>query len=106
MKYRLSSFSVILVFMALSVLGIFSLRMLNIQYEPSKGGTTISISYSWSGASPLLMEQEVTSVLEGLVASLENVSDIKSVSSLGSGYVTFNVDKGADPDIVRFELSS
>lgn len=106
MKLRLPAFSVILSFVVLSFVGLFSLPMLNIQYEPGVAGKSMTVSWLWNGASPRIIEQEVTSVIEGLVASIPNVGDIKSETSAGKGYVSFSLKKQADPEIVRFELST
>lgn len=106
MKRSLPAFSVILSFVVLSIVGILSLPGLNIQYEPSVHEKSMSVSWSWEGASPFIMEREVTSVIEGLVASLDNVQKINSYSGKGRGYVSFELKKHADPEMVRFELSS
>lgn len=106
MKRHLPAFSVILTFVVLSIVGILSIPLLNIQYEPEMHRKSMSVSWKWKGASPALVEQEVTSVMEGLAASISNVGNIRSYSGKGEGYVSFELKKQADPDMVRFELSS
>ena len=42
---RIPSFSVILIMAVLSVIGIASLPMLNVQYKPSESGSSMSVSF-------------------------------------------------------------
>ena len=57
---RISSFSVLLVMAVLSVIGIASLPMLNIQYNPSSSERAISVMFSYPGDSPEIVEAVVT----------------------------------------------
>lgn len=106
MMQRIPSFSVILCFVVLSIVGLFSLPMQKVQYEPTVHSKSMSIGFSWPGVSPLMLEREVTSVIEGLVASLPGVENITSYSGKGGGNVYFDLKKNADPEMVRFELST
>ena len=51
LKVRFSPFSVILVMVALSLVGIASIGRLKVQYKPVSGGRSISVSYRMPGAS-------------------------------------------------------
>ena len=84
-KVRFSPFSVILVMVALSVIGIASFGMLRIQYKPASGGHSISVSYTMAGASSEVIEAEVTSKIEGVLSGLKGCSGISSVSRMESG---------------------
>lgn len=106
MNFRIPAFSVILSFVVLSIVGLFSLPLLNIQYEPGIARKSMTVSWQWTGASPRVIEQEVTSVIEGLVASMPNVENLESETSFGKGHVSFTLKKNADPEVVRFELST
>lgn len=103
---RLPSFSVILVFVVLSIVGAASIPLLEVQYKPTKKSSTLSVSCTWSGASAKLMESEVTSVIEWLAASVSGVGNISSVSKKGSGKVTVEVKDKRRMDVVRFELAT
>lgn len=103
---RLPAFSVILSFVVLSVIGAAFVPLLNIQYDPAVRGERISVYCHWDGASPQLMESEVISVLEGLASSISGVKSTSSVSYKGSGYVTVELKRNADAELVRFELST
>lgn len=105
-KIRFSPFSVILVMVALSVIGIASFRMLRIQYKPVSGGHSISVSYLMNGASSEVVESEATSKIEGVLSSLKGCSGTSSTSRKGSGTVTVSFDKKTDMAAARFDVAS
>lgn len=103
---KLPPFSVILVFVVLTLIGAGTLPLLNIQYTPSERGSAIEIDFAWSGASAKLIESEVTSKLEGLVASVSGIHNISSVSKQGFGTITVQLKNKQDLEVVRFEIAS
>jgi multidrug efflux pump subunit AcrB len=105
-KYRFSSFSVIVVFACLSIVGLSLVPLLRLQLNPSRGASGFSVSYNWPGASAQIIEQEVSSRLEGLFTSVKGVSHISSVSSKGTGRINLGFKKNVSLDAVRFEVAS
>ena len=103
---RLPAFSVILVFVVLIIIGAGVTPLLNVQYTPTQKRSEISIRYSWGNASAKLIEMEVTSKIEGLVSSIQGCSKVESHSAKGSGSVTAQFKKGADMEMIRFELAT
>lgn len=103
---RLPSFSVILVFVVLVVAGAGVIPLISLQYRPTERGKTLSVAYSWSGASARVIEAEVTSKLEGVISTLPGISEISSVTNRGSGSVTATFKPGVDIDEARFEIAS
>ncbi len=91
---------------ALSVIGIASFRMLRIQYKPVSGGHSISVSYRMNGASPEVVEAEVTSRIEGVLSSLDGCSGISSTSRKGAGTVKVSFDRKTDMAAARFDVAS
>lgn len=105
-KYKYSPFSVILIMIAISVIGIALLPMLNLQYKPSSGTHTIDVNYSYPGASAEIIEGEVTSKIEGVLSTIENGINISSVSRKGSGSVIVEFQKNTNMSVARFEVAS
>lgn len=105
-KWRLSAFSVIIVFCMLSIIGACFVPMLNIQLNPSTSLPQTTIDYYWDRASARVIEQQVTSPLEGVLGQIKGVNNISSASYKGSGSITIQFDKNIDPDAVRFEIST
>lgn len=105
-KRRPSSFSILLLTAAVSIIGITSLPGLHIQHDTEESTGSIQVSFSYPEASPRVVESDVTAILEGAFNTLGGVSGIKSVSRQGGGSVTVSYHAGTDAAMARFELSS
>lgn len=104
---RVPSFSLILIMVVLMVIGGASIPLLRVTYQPSpEQDKRLSISFSWPGASQRVIEQEITSKVEGVVSSVVGVEKTTSMSSQGSGSVTVVLKEKANVSAVRFEISS
>ena len=101
-----SNFSIILVMTVMSLIGIATFPLLNIQYKPSSPGRTISVSFSYPGASPEIVESEVTSKIEGVMSRLSGNTGTSSVSSSGNGRASVSFGKNTDIAAARLELAS
>lgn len=104
MKY--SSFSIIVSFVCLSWVGLALVPLLPLKLNPSHSLNGFTVGYSMSGASSRVVEMEVTSKLEGVLARIEGVKNINSKSGNGWGYIQVDLDRHADVDVARFEASS
>ncbi|MCL3782460.1 efflux RND transporter permease subunit [Prolixibacteraceae bacterium JC049] len=105
-KFKIASFSVIVAFVALMLVGISFLPLLNIQFEPSRSLPSLSVSYRWYNASARIIEQDVTSKLEGLFSTIKGVESVNSESSKGSGRINLVFKKNTDLDALRFEVAT
>lgn len=103
---RIPAFSVVLVFVVLSVIGAANIPLLNIQYTPTIKSKSFNISYSWTGASSKVIESEVTSKLEGAIASVRGVQHISSTTRMGSGNINVELKPGENMEMIRFEIAS
>ena len=102
----LASFTIIIAFLCLSLVGLALMPMLSVKLSPSRTLQSLSISYSMPGNSSRIIEAEVTSRLEAMLSRVEGVKRIHSTSDNGSGSITLDMDKRADMDAVRFEVST
>lgn len=100
------AFSVLLIMAALAVIGAAVLPMLDIQYTPTVAERNISVWFSWPGTSARLVEQQVTSRIEGAISTVSGCDGVYSRSSDGSGSVTVHFRKGTDMTAARFEVAS
>ncbi|MBA4411220.1 MAG: efflux RND transporter permease subunit [Bacteroidota bacterium] len=105
-KYRPSSFSILIIFILLMIVGVSLLPLLNLQLTPSRSLPGLSVSYSWPDASARVIEQEVTSRLEGLFSGVKGIKEVSSVSSKGYGRISLSFKKTVNLDAARFEVSS
>lgn len=99
-------FSIIIIAVALALTGLLLLPRLPVKLFPSKELPSLTVSFSMSGQSARVLEQEVTSRIEGTLARVEGVRKIESRSSNGSGRVTVRLDRHADVEKTRMEISS
>lgn len=105
-KSRLSPFPVIMVFLGLILIGTSLLPSLNIRLNPSRSLPSVIIRYYWNDASARVLEQHMTSPLEGVLSSIRGIKNINSVSRKGSGTITLEFDKGTNMNLARFEVST
>lgn len=105
-KLPISSFSTILVFLCLTIIGLALIPRLPIKLSPSKALPSISVSFSLSGQSSRVVETEVTSKLEAMLSRLEGIQNISSTSGNGWGRITINMDKHVDINVARFEVAT
>lgn len=101
-----SSFSIIIIFLALSLAGIMFVPMLPVKLFPSQTLPEMSVDFSMPGNSPRVIESEVTSRLEGAVARVQGLKEIKSTSGNSSGQIVLAFDRDTDMDRARLEVSS
>lgn len=87
---------VIVVFTALTLLGIMSYFSLNYEMLPKFASGVVSITTVYPGASPNEVENTVTKKIEDAVSSLENVKKIEATSYESLSMVTVTLNSGAD----------
>lgn len=102
----LSPFSVIVIFILLSIIGIGLIPRLNVSLVPSRNLPSVNISYNWYNASARIIENEVTSNLENLFSSIKGVQQIESKTTKSSGNISISFDEDIDMDAARFQISS
>lgn len=74
--------------------GIVSYFKLPLRQFPEIDATTVNITTTFPGASPELMESQVTTPLENAIAGVEGLDYIKSSSTQGSSNITANFKLG------------
>ncbi|MDR1594457.1 MAG: efflux RND transporter permease subunit [Prevotellaceae bacterium] len=103
---KASSFSIILSFACLMIIGIFLIPKLPVKLNPSRQLPEVNIMFSMPGQSARVVEMEVTSKVEAMMNRVKGVRGVNSLSFTGRGRVTVKLSKHVDPDIARFEIST
>ena len=104
---KVSNFTLLLTLAILMVVGAGLIPRVDVADQPRpRQGKTLYVSYAWPGASAKVVEQNVTSRIEGLVAGVRGVSNVKSESRFGSGLVTIELKPSADVSATKFEIAS
>lgn len=79
-------------------LGLVALQTIPIQLTPDVRRPVLQISTSWSGASPLEVEREITNRIEEELTGIEGVAEMSSDSGLGRSRITLEFDIGQNMD--------
>lgn len=103
---KISSFTIIVTFLCVALVGIAFIPLLPIKLSPSRTLPQLTISYNMPGNSARVIEMEVTSRLEAMLARIKGIKEINSTSGNGWGYVTLELDKHTNIDAARFEAST
>lgn len=90
---------VIVVFTALTLLGLLSYFSLGYELLPKFSPNVVSVSTIYPGASPSEVENTVTKKVEDAVSSMENVKKINSTSLEGVSIVTITLTTEANVDL-------
>lgn len=105
-KPNISSFTIIVAFICIALAGIAFIPLLPIKLSPSRTLPRLTVSYSMPGNSARVIEMEVTSRLEAMLARIKGINNLNSTSGNGWGNITLELDKYTDIDAARFEAST
>jgi multidrug efflux pump subunit AcrB len=106
LKLKISSFTIIVAFLSVALAGLTFIPLLPIKLSPSRTLPSLTVSYSMPNNSSRVIEMEVTSRLEAMLARIRGINSIKSTSSNGWGRITLEFDKHTNIDAARFEAST
>lgn len=101
-----SPFTLIVAFTCLSLVGLALVPLLPVKLVPSRTLPGLTVAFTMPGNSSRVVEAEVTSRLEAMLARVKGVKNVNSTSDNGSGSITLELDKHADIDMTRFEVST
>ena len=106
-KHRiLSPFTVLMAAVCLSLIGVALFPTLPLKLSPSRNMPALYVSYSLNGATSKVVETEVTSRLEAMLARMTGITAINSSSGDGWGNISISFDKHVDMAAARFEAST
>jgi multidrug efflux pump subunit AcrB len=80
--------------------------LLSVQLNPSNNLPSLSVSYGWHNASAKVIEQEVTSKLEGVFNTVKGIKEINSNTNKENGSINIKFKKNTNLDAVRFEIAN
>ena len=96
--------STILIFVAVIIIGLFSLQKLPIDLYPDIDTNTIMVMTSYEGASAQDIEQNVTRPLENTLNSVEHLKHITSTSRENISVITLEFEYGYDIDALTNDV--
>jgi len=101
-----STFTVNIIFVMLIIVGAAMIPLLSLQLNPTRYIPSLSISWIWPEAPVRVVEQEVTTALEGVLTTVTGVRKITSATFNEGGRITIEFDKNVNLRTKRFEVAS
>jgi multidrug efflux pump subunit AcrB len=105
-KTCISAFTLIVAFVAVSLIGLAVIPSLTVKLSPSRTLPSLTVNFSMPGNSARIIEMEATSKLEAMLARITGVQSIRSTSSNNYSSIRLGLDKHASMDMVRLEAST
>jgi len=93
-----------LCFVAVVILGLFSLKQLPIDLYPDIETNTLMVMTTYSGASAQDIEQNITRPLENVLNSVSNLKHITSKSRENISVITLEFEYGEDIDVLTNDV--
>jgi multidrug efflux pump subunit AcrB len=103
---KLPAFSVIIFFFAFSLIGYFLIPLLPVRLMPDRGARAIAIYSSYPGASAAKVEQDISLKLEGVIATLRGVNNIRTVSLPEQSSIAVTLDEDVNIREAKLEIST
>ena len=88
--------TILMLIVSVIILGIVSLSKLSIDFMPSIEVPYVSIYTRYKNAGPEEIEKSVTKIIEGAVATVNNIKEITSTSRENASDVTIEFNWGSD----------
>jgi multidrug efflux pump subunit AcrB len=105
-KPFISSFTINILFVVLIITGAAFIPLLSLQLNPTRYLPSLNIRWNWPEAPVRVVEQEVTTVLEGVLSTVTGVKKITSSTRNYGGTINIEFDKSTNLRQKRFEVAS
>ena len=86
--------------------GILAVQRIGVSQYPDVDYPNITVSASWSGASPSAVEREIVEPLEQAIAQVEGVRQITSQARQGSARITAVFDMSRNVDLALQDVQA
>ena len=86
------------------VIGIAALLRLRIDLLPVVEVPTLTVTTNYTGADPVVVERQVTQIVEEIIATVPGVNEITSTSSEGRSRIRISFNWGTDIDVASSDV--
>jgi multidrug efflux pump len=86
------------------LVGLVAYLSLTVREYPNIDEPVVSVTTDYKGASPAIIETQVTQVLEGSLSGIEGIDTISSVSRPETSRITVRFRLGTDPDVAASDV--
>jgi hydrophobic/amphiphilic exporter-1 (mainly G- bacteria), HAE1 family len=93
-------------FVAIFAFGVVCMLTLGVDLMPSIPIPVVNVSTIYTGASPTVIDQQVTQIIENSVSTIAGITDINSSSSIGVSRVTVSFDMNTDKNVVLQQVAA
>ncbi|MDD4598432.1 MAG: efflux RND transporter permease subunit [Lentimicrobiaceae bacterium] len=101
-----SAYTLNILFILFALIGLALVPRLTVKLNPGRVADALTISFTYPGSAPQVVEHEVTAVLEGALSTLGGIRQIESNSSFGYGYIVLETERGTNIETLRFHILS
>jgi HAE1 family hydrophobic/amphiphilic exporter-1 len=98
-KLNIASFSIVMLFIGITFLGVFAFTKLGIDLLPNVNLPHLMIQTSYPNSNPVAIEKLVTELLEFTIGTVTGVKKISSVSKEGLSIRSVDFLLGTDMDL-------
>src|SRR4051812_35111456 len=88
------------------VFGWIGFTNMGVSQLPDVDFPVVSVSVTWEGAAPEVMETEVTDILENAVMSVEGIKEVSSTSSQGQSQISIELNLNRNIDVAMQDVQS
>jgi HAE1 family hydrophobic/amphiphilic exporter-1 len=96
----------IAIFVAIVAFGVVSTLTLGVDLMPNIPIPVVNVSTLYTGASPTVMDEQVTQIIENSISVVSGITDINSSSSIGVSRVTISFDINTDKNAVLQQVAA
>ncbi len=105
-KRAFSSFTINIIFVVLIIIGVTMIPLLSVQLNPTRYLPSMTVTWSWPQTPVRVVEQEVTTTLEGILSTVSGIKNVRSTTSDGGGNIRLEFDKNEDLRFKKFEVAA
>ncbi|MBI4598528.1 MAG: efflux RND transporter permease subunit [Candidatus Omnitrophica bacterium] len=91
---------------SLILFGAISFKRMGVSQMPEAEFPVVSVTMTWEGAAPEVMESDVVDIVEDAITSIQGVRDIASTTRQGQATITIEFDLERDIDVALQEVQT
>lgn len=100
-----STFSILIVFLLFSIVGIITTPFLSVQMFPNRTYNSLIIITNLENSSIEVTESSITTPIESSISTLKGIVNVSSSTGQGVSIIRIELDKYTEPELFRFEAA-
>ena len=93
-------------FVAIVVFGIIAAYNLGVDQLPTINIPVVVVNTTFTGATPSVVDEQITKIIENTVSGLSGITDINSTSQTGSSRVVISFEQSINKDLAANQVSA